>query len=93
MSHTTTAEQVHHAITTILTARLPVAARGLAERLEQRLGANGLGFDSVTIVEVLLECEQHFDMPFPASLFDAGPLTIGRLVDHATAGIVARTQP
>ena len=41
MSHTTTAEQVHHAVTTILTARLPVAARGLAERLEQRLGAKG----------------------------------------------------
>ena len=86
----TTAEQVHHAITTILTARLPVACRGLASGLEQRLGPNGLGLDSVTIVEVLLECEEQFDMPFPTSLFDAGPLTVGRLVDHATAGIVAR---
>ena len=86
-------DQVHDRIVTMLAARLPIALRGLASAREQRLGPNGLGLDSVTIVEILLECEQQFDMPFPTSLFDAGPLTVGRLVDHAAAGLLARQAP
>jgi acyl carrier protein len=47
------------------------------------LGADGLGLDSVAIVETLMECEVAFGVPFPASLFDEGALTVGRLVEHA----------
>ena len=77
-------------VTTIVAARLPVALQAVASGRDQQLGRNGLGLDSVTIVEILLECEQQFDMPFPASLFDAGPLTVGRLIDHAAQGLTAR---
>jgi acyl carrier protein len=46
------------------------------------LGASGLGLDSIGIVEVLIACESAVGIPFPPALFDDGPLTVGRLVDH-----------
>ncbi len=48
---------------------------------ELRLGRDGLGLDSIEIVEVLLGCEEHYDAPIDA-LLDGRPLTFGRLVDH-----------
>ncbi len=84
------AHRAAHLVTAIVAQRLPVALQAVASGRDQRLGANGLGLDSVTIVEILLECEQQFDMAFPASLFDAGPLTVGRLIDHAVQGLAAR---
>ena len=47
-----------------------------------KLGPDGLGFDSVRVVELLLACEDHFGVAFPAELL-AAPLTIGMLVAHA----------
>lgn len=47
------------------------------------IGSAGLGFDSIAIVELLLECEAALGIPFPAAIFDAGPLTVRRLIDHA----------
>ena len=77
-------------VTAIVADRLPVVLKPVASGRDQRLGANGLGFDSVTVVEILLECERQFDMAFPPSLFDKGPLTVGRLIDHAAEGLTAR---
>ena len=48
------------------------------------VGGSGLGLDSVAIVELLLECEAAVGVPFPAAIFDDGPLTVGRLIAHAT---------
>ena len=47
------------------------------------LGPAGFGLDSISLVELLLICEEHFGVPFPFSLFDDGPMTVGRLVAHA----------
>jgi acyl carrier protein len=49
------------------------------------LGPAGFGLDSISLVELLLVCEEHFGVPFPFSLFDEGPITVGRLVAHAHA--------
>jgi acyl carrier protein len=46
------------------------------------LGSSGLGLDSIALVELLLACEEHFALPFPAGLLDRGPLTIGHLIEH-----------
>jgi acyl carrier protein len=49
------------------------------------LGSNGLGLDSIALVELLLACEEHFSLPFPAALIDRAPLTIGHLIEHVLA--------
>jgi acyl carrier protein len=47
------------------------------------LGPSGFGLDSISLVELLIVCEDHFRGPFPYTLFDEGPLTVGRLAAHA----------
>lgn len=46
------------------------------------LGPSGFGLDSISLTELLIVCEDHFHCPFPYTLFDAGPLTVGRLIAH-----------
>jgi acyl carrier protein len=53
------------------------------------LGADGLGLDSVGVVELLLDCETAFGVRLPPDLAEAGRLTVGRLVGlvgHAIGG-------
>jgi acyl carrier protein len=47
------------------------------------LGPSGFGLDSISLIELLIVCEDHFGCPFPYTLFDDGPLTVGRLGAHA----------
>jgi acyl carrier protein len=51
---------------------------------EVSLGSGGLGLDSIEIVELLLDCEEQLGAAASAAeaLLEAGPVTIGRLVDH-----------
>ena len=49
------------------------------------LGQSGFGLDSISLIELLLVCEEHFRCPFPDTLFEGGPLTVGRLLTHAQA--------
>jgi acyl carrier protein len=47
------------------------------------LGSEGLGLDSIEIVELLLETEEQLGTNGGAgALLEAGPVTIGRLIDH-----------
>ena len=47
------------------------------------LGSDGLGLDSVAMVEVLLECEERFGVTIAAELLErAAPLTVGTIVDR-----------
>lgn len=55
------------------------------------LGSSGLGLDSVAIVELLVACEASFGVPFPDSLLDAPPLTIGRLTAHLSTALPSRS--
>ena len=82
---------VYAEIVAILAARYPEACRKLVSGRTQRLGDDGLGFDPVTVTGILLECERHFDRPFPPALLDGGPLTIGRLVDHVVGPLAPRS--
>jgi acyl carrier protein len=60
-----------------------------SELVEQvSLGEEGLGLDSIEIVELVLECSERLRIPGydVDELLEAGPVTLGRLIDHlATA--------
>lgn len=66
----------------VLRSRTPMAWRGRELPDDLDLGGEGLGLDSVSIVEVVLDCEEALAISLPAELFD-GPMTIGRLIDYA----------
>lgn len=82
---------VEDTIRRLVEARLPLAIRREPLTADTALGRTGLGLDSVGIVEILLDCEMAFDLPFPPALFDEGPLTLGRLIAHALRTAAARS--
>jgi acyl carrier protein len=47
------------------------------------LGPAGFGLDSISLIELLIVCEDRFGCAFPYTLFDEGPLTVGKLAAHA----------
>lgn len=51
------------------------------------LGADGLGLDSIALVEVLLECEEALGVTIASELLAATPLTIAALVDALRARV------
>jgi acyl carrier protein len=51
------------------------------------LGADGLGLDSIALVEVLLECEEAFGVAIATDLLAASPLTVGLLIDAVQAQV------
>lgn len=57
------------------------------------LGSSGFGLDSISLTELLIVSEDHFRCPFPYTLFDDGPLTVGRLVAHVREARRADSQP
>ncbi|HEX7829771.1 MAG TPA: phosphopantetheine-binding protein [Thermoanaerobaculia bacterium] len=63
----------------ILRAR-GASSDALTEHAE--LGSNGLGLDSISIAEVLLDCEKRFGVPF-ADLLDGNPITVASLIARA----------
>jgi acyl carrier protein len=50
------------------------------------LGADGLGLDSVGLVEFLLDCEKEWGLPFPAELLGQEGLSVGRVIAHFRQG-------
>jgi acyl carrier protein len=68
-------------------ARVPDASSGRDLPDDTAVGRAGLGLDSIAIVELLLDCEAALGVPFPAAIFDTGPLTVRRLIDHARRAI------
>lgn len=45
------------------------------------LGSGGIGLDSISLAEVLLDCQQKFNVSV-TSLLEGEPLTLRRLVAH-----------
>lgn len=54
---------------------------------ELPLGCDGLGLDSIALVEVLLACEEAFGVSIATDALAASPLTVGRLVDTLEARV------
>jgi acyl carrier protein len=54
-------------------------------RDEASLGAEGLGLDSIEIVELLSACEDRLGLSTTPELFEVVPLTIDRVADHFAA--------
>lgn len=50
-----------------------------------RLGPGGLGLDSISLAELLLDCERRFGLPSSAGLLAGPPLTVGLLISHVRA--------
>lgn len=73
-----TAAAVHR----VLLARWPGRFRSdqLADHVS--LGADGLGLDSIEIVELLLEYADAAGTVRLEELLEGGPITIGHLIDH-----------
>lgn len=53
-------------------------------------GADGLGLDSISMAEVLLECQDRFGVDVHA-LLEGEPLTLRRLIAHVTAQLEQET--
>jgi acyl carrier protein len=51
------------------------------------LGEGGLELDSIEIAELVLECEERLGLPGSRAqqLLEAGPLTVGDLIDYLAA--------
>jgi acyl carrier protein len=49
------------------------------------LGSDGLGLDSVEVAELLIACEERFDIAATSELFDMIPLTVDRVAGHFAA--------
>jgi acyl carrier protein len=67
----------------VLTRRWPgrFGDTELTDRVE--LGGDGLGLDSIEIVELLLDCEERLGgSSDPDGLLESGAISIGRLIDH-----------
>ena len=80
-----TGAQIEDAVLDLLRSRAPLTGNGaLPEDL--RLGAGGLGLDSIAMVELLLDCERRFGVP-AAGLLEGAPLTVGRLIAHVRGAV------
>jgi acyl carrier protein len=74
---------VLEALATLWPARF--ARGGLRE--EAPLGEDGLGLDSIEIVELIVECEERIGQPGRRAqdLLESGPMTLGQLIDELAA--------
>jgi hypothetical protein len=74
---------LENAVLDLIRSRAPLAgSRELTDDL--RLGAGGLGLDSIALVELLLDCERLGPLNV-AELLQGPPLTVGLLVAHTRA--------
>lgn len=70
------------AVHELLHERWPGRFRGLELHDDLSLGEHGLGLDSIDIVEFLLTCEEELGGDTTEDLLTAGPVTLGRVIDH-----------
>jgi acyl carrier protein len=87
-----TSEPIERRLSEILRRRWP-SVRPDGDLGDVPLGADGLGLDSVAVVELLLECETVFDVRLPPEALDGAPPTIGRVVALIQAAGAAASSP
>jgi acyl carrier protein len=64
----------------IIALRFPSAPQ-LEMSDDMTLGPSGLGFDSIALAEIALDCAASFSVPPPIQLLEASDLTIGAIID------------
>jgi acyl carrier protein len=72
-----------HAVNIATEVHSIIAARASREVLledDMTLGGDGVGLDSISIAEVLLDCEQRFGIDVTDFLADGASITVGRIV-------------
>ena len=67
----------------LLRRHAPAATKGTPLAFDLSLAEDGLGFDSVGLVELLLAGEDLFGAGFAANVLADPPLTVGKLMAHA----------
>jgi acyl carrier protein len=70
----------------LIDAALPVEPEDVTD--DAALGEDGLGLDSVGVVDLLFACEERFGIELPAEVVldgDGSALTVGALVAHVAA--------
>jgi acyl carrier protein len=79
------ATQIHEVLDALWPGRFGDAAK-LSE--EESLASDGMGLDSIEIVELVLACQSRAGVPADRAeqLLESGPLTVGGLVDHLARG-------
>jgi acyl carrier protein len=87
MSATTSIDSIVQDILRSRTSRIPA---GEPLPGDVALGADGLGLDSIAIVEVLLECEDRFGVR-TYTLLEGEPLTLTRLATHLRVSLQQET--
>ncbi|HTG34773.1 MAG TPA: phosphopantetheine-binding protein [Thermoanaerobaculia bacterium] len=75
-----TGAQIKDAVLDLLRSRAPLAGNGALPD-DLRLGAGGLGLDSIAMVELLLDCERRFGIS-ATGLLEGPVITVGRLIAH-----------
>lgn len=80
-------EGVANEVRRIVARYSPRAVENLPD--DSALGEGGVGLDSISFVEVLLECETRFGLEVEPLLADPG-ITIGALIRNAVAAGAAR---
>jgi acyl carrier protein len=73
---------VENELRDLLRSRAPLARDRDELPDDLRLGPGGLGLDSISLVELLLECERRFGLQGVAELLEGPPLTVGILIAH-----------
>ena len=81
---------IEEEIRDLLRSRSPLARSLAVLPGDLPLGTGGLGLDSISLVELLLDCEESFGIAGTAGtagLLDGPPLTVDRLLAHVRAGV------
>jgi acyl carrier protein len=78
-------ETIGEGVHAILQAR----NRHVVLRPDLPLGADGVGLDSIALVEVLLECEETFGIVIAAEVLAGSALTVGSLIEQLQARVPA----
>ena len=58
-----------------------------------RLGSDGAGLDSISMVELLLDCEARFGIAVHERILMDGALTLGSLIQTVAAAMTMRPDP
>ena len=77
--------EIDEAVRDLVRSRAPLAQAGADLTEDLRLGAGGLGLDSIALVELLLDCERRFGVSMAAELLAGPPLTLGHLLARVRA--------